>query len=271
MSAFPKSARHPDVLQQGDYWRTVSNNINLDDQSQISEIPELAIEAQQLNSWAELEHSKLAAEIVGANAIRALAKCYESVDAFFHCDNNGISISAVSLAYNASYFSARAFCMLMGFCPMDRDSSITVDAFFQSKKGGKSSFTSQNTSLYKYRRWNHSEVWALTQRIVDTISVPEELVDIKRWLRSAKLDASSKLRNAIHYDDKQFVPTNKVTYIDIPDRISSSILDLNAPDKLSHQFQVTKHIIGLIQAVMSRGNLDMLLPNYVSNRRQTMI
>ena len=267
MNRFPKTARHPNLLDQADNWRTVRETINVGDDSQLSDLPDLAIAARTVKKTAEFEYSKIVAEIIGANAIRALAKGYESLDALAQCDREGVSVSATVQAYNASFFSARAFCMLMGFGPLDRDSTITVDAFLETstKKGKVVSFRS--IQLHRYKRWGHEEVWALARRLVHTVKVPNELEEVRNWLRTAKLENSSKLRNSFHYDDKRLSPIEHSDYIDFPDRVQLSIFDVGAPRELTHQFLVAKYLAQMCIAVISKAGINHLLWTCASKRR----
>ena len=267
MSRFPKTARHPNLLDQADNWRSVRDSINVKDDSQLSEIPNLSIAARTVKKSAEFEYSKIVAEIIGANAIRALAKSYESLDALVQCDRKGVSTSAVVQAYNASFFSARAFCMFMGFGPLDRDSTITVDVFPETteKKGKIVSY--QSIQLHKYKRWGHSEVWALARRLIHTVKVPSELMEVTSWLKKAKLENSPKLRNSFHYDDKRLAPIEHSEYIDFPDRIQFSIFDVDAPRELTHQFHVATNLAQVCDAVIGRAGIDHILSVCTSNRR----
>ena len=187
MSSFPKSARHPDVVALIDKWRVVADSINVEGDFRLSEFPEIARSADRLRNVEDLDYFGGAREIVGANAIRTLAKCYEALDASGECGQGGITMGALVQAYNASFFAARGFCMLMGFAPLDRGSAITLDAFFEETQRTKRTVRSTELlRLHKYKRWGHEEVWALSTRLIYTMEVPSNLKNVKKWLQTAE-------------------------------------------------------------------------------------
>lgn len=164
MSKFPKSARHPDISSLIEKWGVVGDSINLADGYNLSEFPELAAMRGRVKAFHDLEYFRAAREVVGANAIRALAKGYEALDASSKCGKNGVMMGAIVHAYNASYFAARGICMLMGFAPLDRDSAITLDAFYaETGKTRKVTRSTDVLRLHRFQRWGHNEVWALTR------------------------------------------------------------------------------------------------------------
>ena len=272
MSSFPKSARHPSLLLQAEHWRTFRRLIDVHDESQLSDIPDLAIAARNIRRLAEVEYFQSVREILAANAVRALAKAYETLDAFARCESAGISVSAMIQAYGASFFAARAFCMLMGFSPLDRESSITVDAFSEHPPRRKgTAVLSEFLILHKYRRWGHEEVWKLTRRLVDTVQVPTDLQEAKQWLHRAKLLNSSKVRNSFHYDDRRLSPIENMDYVDFPDVVGTSIFGDDAPSALIHQFLVAKNLIQLCYAVLDKADIVDLLAECASQRRVQIV
>lgn len=268
MSKFPKSARHPSVLGQVDNWRALKQLINVEDESQLSDIPDVALAGKTDQQTHDMEYLRSAREIIGANSIKALAKSYEALDALAECEREGISMSAMIQGYNASFFAARGFCMLMGFAPLDRDSKVTLDAFSQESAGrGKGQSVFEVLRLHKYKRWGHTEVWELTDRLIRTVEVPEELAEIHKWLKSAKLSDSSKVRNSFQYDDRRLAPINDSAYADFPDVVGLSIFDKDAPSELTHQFLVAKHLLQICLMVLDKSGINHLLQKCVSERR----
>lgn len=268
MSKFPKSARHPDLATQIDNWRTLQAWINVEDDSQLSDIPGLEAAAQRGETSCEHEQFPQVREIVGASAVRAIAKCCESIDAVKRCDSGGVAVSAMLQAYNASFFAAKGFCMLMGFAPMNRDSAITVDAFPETIPANKREGIFVDVlGLHRYKRWGHEGVWALTTRLVDTVSVPSELSVVKRWLRHAKLSESARARNRFHYDDRWLVRLDDVAYADFPDVVEHSILTEAAPLELAHQFFVAQYLMKICTMVVDAAEIGHLLLKCASRRR----
>ena len=268
MSQFPKTARHPDIILQAVKWSALQNSINISDESQLSDISDLSIDARNVQVSGDSAYSSAAREIVGAGAVRALAKSYEALDALEKCAREGVNVSAMIQAYNASYFAARAFCMLIGFGPLNRDSSITVDVFFEASTGkSKRAEVAEVLRLYKYGRWGHEEVWNLTRRLIDTSRVPEDLEHSHGWLKRAKLSESQKVRNSFSYDDSRLAPVDDCLYVDFPDVVKLSIFDGDAPSEFVHQFFVAKHLIQICSFILARAGFEKKLRKYVSQRR----
>ena len=272
---FPKSARHPDIATQADNWSVLGHYINVHDRSRISDVPQLGEIESRVTTELDIEYSQQIGEIVGANAIRCLAKGYEALDAMARCASNGINLSAMTQGYDASVFVARGFCMLMGFSPLDRSSSITVDAFPDAYRNTRSrsrlSRLNDVAVLYKYRRWGHDEVWALTERLINTIKVPTNLERIRSWLRRAKLGDSSKLRNSFRYDDRLLSPLQDSRFNDFPDVVNDRILDEDAPVDGSHQIFVAIHVVQICMYVLRRSRLIDKLNDLACSRRMAII
>lgn len=268
MSSFPKSARHPDVTQQIENWRSLKCAINFREDLYPSDFPNLAINSRQIHKTHDVVYFQGAREVVGANSIKALAKSYEALHALSKCGNKGINMSAMIQGYNASYFAARGFCMLMGFSPINRDSTITLDAFYEEVAGTRKYRRMEKLlRLYKYSRWGHQGLWKLTERLINTVKVPEELKETKIWLRKAKLVESSKLRNSFQYDDSRLAPIENSKYVDFPDIAEEIFFHKFAPEVLKHQFLVTKYLMEICMMVIEQAEIGQLLSKYVSNRR----
>lgn len=272
MSTFPKSARHPTIEGQIANWSVLSEHVDVKDESRLSDLPEFAAIERSVKSHIEIECSQQAVEIVGANAIRSIAKSYETLDSMCRCAVDGINLSAMTQGYIASLFAARGFCMLMGFSPLGRDSSVTLDAFPESSGAGAGidQFT-DFVMLHKYKRWGHQEVWKLTARLINTIKVPENLVAAHEWLRMAKVDDSTKFRNAYLYDDVHVSPFVDDDVNDFPDLATTRIFDQLAPVECSHQVFVTLNLMHLSTAVMVQSDLIKSLPQLVSKRRNAIL
>lgn len=268
MSRFPKNARHPDIEDQIRNWKGLRDSINLDQNYELSEVPNLGLMEGKVQGSEDVDYSPDAREIVGANAIRVLAKSYEALDALMRCGNDRVNMSAIVQGYNVAFFAARAFCMLMGFSPLNRNSSITVDVFAViEKRKGKVLSETRLLRLHKYKRWGHNEVWHLTQRLASTISVPMELQPTVSWLTRANLVDSSRLRNAFQYDDCRLGPLDEVSYLDFPDVASRGFFDDAAPDDVSHQMLVTQGLIQLCTAIVNGAGINHLLSSCASDRR----
>ena len=265
MSVFPKTARHPEIDLQIEKWHELSDSINVENRSQLSDYSEFSGASRRVKKTEDLEFFYVAREVVGASAIRALAKSYESLDALVACEPKGINMSAMIQAYYASYFAARAFCMLMGFSPLDRDCSITADVFEEDALGRGRKF--DVLRLHKYKRWGHSEVWNLTQRLIDTGKFPDDLRHLYDWLKGANLKNSPKLRNSFNYDDSRLAPIEDNSFVDFPDVVKLGIFDQASPVGLNHQFHVANNLIQICLFIIRKANLRDTLLRCVSKRR----
>lgn len=267
MSKFPKSARHPNVSSLIEKWAVIGDSINLADESKLSEFPQLAV-IGGVKTPHDLEYFRAAREVVGANAIRALAKGYEALDASSKCGKNGVMMGAIVHAYNASYFAARSFCMLMGFAPLDRGSAITLDAFYEeTRRTRKVTRSTDVLRLHKFKRWGHEEVWTLTRRLVDTMEVPAPLTRTKEMLRTAGIDRASRLRNAFKYDDSQLVVMEIRDIADFPDRIVSNVWEESVPNVVRNNFLIAKNLMDVCSLVVKEGEIDHHLFSCISKSR----
>ena len=268
MSRFPKSARHPDVSSLIGKWTLVGESINLSDESNLLEFSELAATAGGIKGVHDMEYFEPAREVVGANAIRALAKGYEALDASAKCGVCGVMMGAIVQAYNASYFAARAFCMLMGFAPLDRESSITLDAFSaEARRTRKITRSTDILRLHRYRRWGHDEVWALTRRLVDTMEVPAVLEATKEELRTSRMDRASRIRNAFQYDDSKLSVTEIRHVADFPDRVVLDVWGESVPGEVRQNFSIARNLLEVCSFVAREGKMDHLLFLCISEGR----
>lgn len=271
MSKFPKSARHPDFLTQVENWILLGDSINVENDLKLSDLLPSDVANKDVETIRDIEYRQAAREIVGANAIRTLAKSYEALDALARCGNRNVNMAALLQCYNASFFAARGFCMLMGFSPLNRNSAITLDTCPRDlTKNCKRGEVSDVLRLHKYTRWSHEAVWKLTRRLIDTISVPEALKDTKKWLREANLRKSAKFRNAFQYDDSQLAPICEVAYVDFPDVAEFSFFSKQAPADLIHQFLVTKNLMKICSQILHQASIQHLLFKCVSERRYSL-
>ena len=260
MSRFPKSARHPNVSALIDKWDVVGDSINVAEDVQLSAFPDLALSEGRVKTEEDLEYFGGARQVVGASAIRALAKSYEALDASGRCGEWGVNMGAIIQAYNASFFAARGFCMLMGFAPLDRGSAITLDAFSEETRRTRKIVRSTNVlRLHKYKRWGHDEVWSLTKRLIDTMQVPESLRDTRNWLRGARIERSSHTRNTFQYDDSLLAPTEIQAFADFPDRIPYDAMDDALPKEIRENYLIAKGLIEMCLLIVGEARMDHLL------------
>lgn len=267
MSKFPKSARHPDLESVSQFWLELGAGVNVADESQLGDLAELRIATGEvIDQEAPIDYVAPAREIVCANAVRVLGKGFEALDGMSACGERRINMAAVVQCYGAGFFFARAFCLLMGFAPVDRQSKVTVDVF-RADGGRRAGDVLKGMKLHRYRRWGHDEVWSLTRRLVDTLVVPEGLRDVKARLRRAELDEMSRLRNSFNYDDARTTPL-ETRYSDFPDVAAEPVLGaVDPPSELDEQVQVVQCLGILCNTVLVRAGLTGLLSQWASERR----
>lgn len=269
MSKFPKSARHPSLEEHVANWAVLSDRINIEESFHLADIPSLAVDGQRVRELYDTSFEGAAREIVGANALRAVAKSYEALDGVRCLAHGKINLSAMQLGYSASFYAAKAFCMLMGFAPLDRESKITVDIFFQSTGGGRKVLRSIPVlRMHRYEQWGQSEVWTLVRRLVDTMKVESGLRDTKDWLRKAKLAESARIRNAYHYDDSNVAPVPCGLFLDVPGSANETIWHLDCPSELTHQIFVARRLLLVCSEVIERAGMRELLDRCATECRR---
>lgn len=266
MSKFPKSARHPDVENIAQLWRELAIHVNVEEESRLADLPDLQIACRSvLGGERAIEYIAPAREIVCGNAMNVVAKGFETLDAMDACSRERINISAVVLCYHAALFFARAFCLLMGFAPANRQSNITVDVFRQEQRQSKFNQV-EGMKLHKYRRWQHKEVWELTRRLVDTLRVPECLRETKSVLRKTNLEEMSTIRNSFSYDDAILSPLDS-DFSDFPDVARRMISGKLRPKKFSETIEVVRCLSNLCDFVLEQADLNAALRKLASARR----
>ena len=195
-----------------------------------------------------------------ANAIKVMGKGFETLDAMAACGRERINVATVVQCYGTGFFFARAFCLLMGFAPMDRQSKWTVDLFRQERNRVK------GMKIHRYKRWGHEEVWGLTRRLVDTVRVPESLRETKRLLHQVNGEGISRMRNSFSYDDAKASPIGTI-YSDFPDTADQMMTGRNAPDEFNEQLLVVRYLVELCHDVLKRADLERHLRRWASARR----
>lgn len=266
MTKFPKSARHPDLETLCQLWRGYGPQVNVTEEAHLADLAELQVASGQfVGEDMVVDYVAPAREIVCANAIRVVGKGFEALDGMSACGREKINMAAVIQCYGAGFFFARAFCLLMGFAPVDRESNVTVDVFRLGDKG-RAADTLEGMKLHKYRRWGHQEVWGLTHRLVRTLRVPDCLRDVKTRLRSAELERMSWLRNSFNYDDARVTPF-EAKHSDFPDMAEKPIVGPDPPEDFDEQVHVVGCLAKLCSSVLERAGLNEQLREWASVRR----
>lgn len=272
MSRFPKSARHPDLVATAERWRELSFDVNVEDELRLADLPSLQVVCNELSKTEDsktedaVEYIAPARDIVCANALKALAKGFESVDAMAICARERVNSAALVQGYGAALFFARAFCLIMGFAPANRQSRVTVDVFGHVTTQGMVGSRVQGMRLHKYARWEHSEVWDLTRRLVATVRVPDDMLETRNELRRARLGRVSRIRNSFSYDDAITWPLGDA-HSDFPDTATEALSVENGDGEFTRQVVVMRCLATLCRDVVERAKLDGALHKLASRRR----
>lgn len=227
----------------------------------------------------EIEYSNLYKEIVAASGIRVLCKAFETVEAFRCCDARGASSTAAVTSYNAAYFSARAFCLLMGVSQLSRESVWTVSispgenlSLRRGKRNQSVTLEEPNTArLHRLGRWSHDTVWSVCDRLVRTLTVPDELSDVLADLKRIKLQESSKSRNLFLYDDRSLVPWKgdwQADFSDYPSFVEKSILNEDAPGTAREHMHITTLLVRMCMFLIEESPLNDSFNLYTSVDRR---
>ena len=261
MSGVLKSFRHPDFSATAELWEYWGNKINMDDTSVLSDIPEFSSVRTKFQNKEKridcysFDYIAPSLEIIGAHAIRSFCKSLESLDATFICSNSKVTNSAIVTSYNASFFAAKSLCYLLGFSPLNRDSNITIDAFYELDDG-------KSNRAFRYDRWGHAQTWALTTRLVDTLRVTNELKETKRYLRKMKLAKTSKVRNSFSYADNIISPIGNGSASDFPDNS-----EISPSEEERRYVEISKAILKLSSSILISAKVQDLLLYHTTERR----
>jgi hypothetical protein len=133
------------------------------------------------------------------------------------CKEGKNTWTAVS-AYEAAFYGAKAFCFLLGFAPVDRNSKIYVDAFYETEhKVGKRRVKSYDTLRVHglEARLTHDVLWSLVTRLLDTTTFDRDPREIQTQLKIVDWDKFSSFRNAIFYDGSFWPRSESMSECDI--------------------------------------------------------
>ena len=114
-------------------------------------------------------------------------------------------------AYEAAFYGAKTFCFLLGIAPLNRNSKIYIDAFFErEQKQGKRKTIVHDTLRFHLigDRLTHEVLWALTVRLLNTTDFDAEQSGIQTDLKIIDWDKFQSFRNLILYDGS-FWPFNE--------------------------------------------------------------
>lgn len=126
-------------------------------------------------------------------------------------------------AYEACFYGAKAFCYLLGFANIGRDSSFYLDAFFEVRLKRRKGLFEERFDMKLHRlpeRFSHSVLWGLTKRLLDTTTFATELSKLKASLRKIDWEDFSKFRNSLLYDGSFWTKLDKYVECDLINYVS---------------------------------------------------
>jgi hypothetical protein len=104
-------------------------------------------------------------------------------------------------AYEASFYGAKAFCYMLGFASLGRDSKFYLDAFHETaiklKRPRIIQLDLQSHNLQS--RLEHSTLWAITERLLNTATFGPNISPTHDALRAIDWSSFSAFRNRVMY------------------------------------------------------------------------
>jgi hypothetical protein len=180
----------------------------------------------------------------------------------------GKNTSTAMTAYEASFYGAKAFCYLLGFANLGRNSKCYVDAFIGTeRKVGK-----VRTVFYESLRYHqlkdrltHEVLWALTARLIDTTSFDGDLREIQGRLKLVDWEKFTGFRNVVYYDGSFWPLSDDVRRCDIITDVKTeefaeaAWLDLPTSTPFAgHYFETAALFRALISAMLA--NMGEIAP-----------
>jgi len=107
------------------------------------------------------------------------------------------------IAYETSFYGAKALCYLLGFASLGRSSNLYVDAFHETERkvGREKKKFYDSLRVHKLdERLTHDVLWSLTSRCIETTNFDKDLDDARSALRLIDWSEYSAFRNKIFYD-----------------------------------------------------------------------
>lgn len=199
----------------------------------ISQLPELFIPEFDAGGVADVPYVDGVREAIFREAILLSRKFIYCAAVLPILAGVGKNTSTALAAYEASFYGAKAFCYLLGFASLGRNSKHYVDAFVGvERKVGKSRvvvFDSLRFHRLK-ERLTHEVLWAITARLVDTSIFDGDARDAQGQLKLVDWEKFTSFRNGIYYDGAYWPMSDEPERCDI---MGSAVLDeINAAARL---------------------------------------
>jgi hypothetical protein len=129
---------------------------------------------------------------------------------FSHCRSivqiaaaQGRSTWASIGAYEACFYGAKAFCYLLGFASVGRNSPFFIDVFFENEQEKRKRIAEERYDMKFHKlpeRLTHAILWGLIERLINTTTFDANLSEQKAALRAIDWADFSNFRNSLMYD-----------------------------------------------------------------------
>lgn len=127
-------------------------------------------------------------------------------------------------AYEACFYGAKAFCYILGFANLGRDSKFYLDAFAATevKRNKKKVEVFETIRVHRLDdRMGHSTVWTMFDRLLETTSFEGQLARQKNDLRKTDWGRFSAARNRMMYDGGFWPMSDQIESCDLQQYVSS--------------------------------------------------
>lgn len=261
--------RHPRLESTATVWKSIRRFIDLNDDTQILDYPNPPTKEQVASYGLTLEQPAIGAvrALVLNSGLRAFAKSLEANEGALLCAARGASASGLLLQYDAAYLAARAFCLLLGFAPVNRESTVTVDVL-RSFQGKVADPTEDNFSFFIYGRWGHSNIWELTSRLIRTLNRREDIEANLRFLRSDKLEDVSNQRNQQIYGTGRLYAGDFAEEADFPDLLCSEAPVQRVMSR--RYYEIFRNISAISRTLIKGADLGGVCASIASEKRQAL-
>jgi hypothetical protein len=189
-----------------DLWISHLPSIDFDAQypePTLAQLPPLIYPTLNASGLAELPYVDGVREAIFREAMLLSRKFIYCTSLLPTLSNTGKNTWTAIAAYEAAFYGAKAFCFLLGIAPLNRNSKVYVDAFYErEQKQGKRKIIAYDTLRFHLLgdRLTHEVLWALTVRLLNTTDFDAEQVEIQTDLKIIDWEKFQSFRNLILYD-----------------------------------------------------------------------
>jgi len=168
-----------------------------------AQLPPLPHPAPNASGLAELPYVDGVREAIFREAMLLSRKYIYCTSLLPTLSNLGKNTWTAIAAYEAAFYGAKTFCFLLGIAPLNRNSKVYVDAFYErQQKQGKRKIPVYDTLRFHLfgDRLTHETLWSLTVRLLNTTDFDTDQAPIQTDLKIIDWDKFQSFRNLILYD-----------------------------------------------------------------------